>query len=221
MNLVDSLSPFWKPASHFCCSPHLPHSANIFERSPSYHLEPPLDLKCPSPASSQCPPEDFQRSLSHRLPGSLSFPLQPPLGAAVFSLQFRTWKHEDVREMLWASQFVFLLSRLFFLSSLRFSVADSSLDNLCFISPCDPLVDSWRSLLHGLFSCSWFMPSLEHPNLLVPLISGLVNSALGTLLCVITSGFSFVVPPGTHYLSSLFNSFYPVLHLLHHPSYLC
>lgn len=65
------------------------------------------------------------------------------------------------------------------------------------------------------------MPSLEHPNLLVPLISGLVNSALGTLLCVITSGFSFVVPLGTHYLSSLFNSFYPVLHLLHHPSYLC
>ena len=55
----------------------------------------------------------------------------------------------------------------------------------------------------------------------VPLISVLTNSALGALLCVITSGFSFVVPPGTRCLSSLFNPVYPVLHLQHHPSYLC
>lgn len=136
MNGVDSLSPFQKPASRLCCSPHLLRSANIFEPFPPYRLEPPLDLTWPSPALSQCLPGISSALWSHRLPSSflkLSFPLQLPLGAAVFSLQFHMWKRKDVREMLRASQFIFLLSRLFLflvLSNLRFSVADSSLATL-------------------------------------------------------------------------------------------
>ena len=135
MNVVDSLSPFRnQPLARW--SPHVPHSANIFELFPLYHLEPPLDLKWPSPALSRGLPGISSTLLSHKLPSSflkVSFPLQPPLGAAVFSPVM--WKHKDVREMLWASQFIFLLSRLFLLlvlSSLRFSVADSSLATLCF-----------------------------------------------------------------------------------------
>lgn len=84
----------------------------------------------------------------------LSFPLQLHLEALCFSVQ--PLRHGMSGDVTSISQFIFLLSRLFvscFVQPLLFCEYNSSLATVFYFF-WEPLVDSWRSLLHGLFSRS-------------------------------------------------------------------